>query len=92
MMLRRDWESGTGDPVAEPGKEEDFVHCCDERQIAYVRRSYFPVGEEVVALAFDPTLLPAETRYEPGTGGEPERFPHVYGALRRESVAFARGV
>lgn len=91
-MLRRDWESGTADPVAEPGKEERFVHCCDERQIADVRRSYFPVGEEVVAVAFDPTLLPAETRYEPGTGGEPERFPHVYGALQREFVAFVRSV
>jgi uncharacterized protein (DUF952 family) len=43
-----------------------------------------------VALAFDPTQLPVETRYEPGAGGEPERFPHVYGALPRESVAFIR--
>jgi uncharacterized protein (DUF952 family) len=93
LMLRRDWESGSADqPVAEPGKEEGFVHCCEERQIADVRRRYFPLDEEVVAVAFDPTLLPAETRYEPGTGGEPERFPHVYGALQREFVAFVRSV
>lgn len=90
-MLRRDWESGTEERVAVPG-EERFVHCCDERQIAHVRQRYFPVDEEVVALAFDPTQLPDETRYEPGTDGEPERFPHVYGVLRREFVAFARGV
>jgi uncharacterized protein (DUF952 family) len=92
LMSRRDWESPTADPVAEPGKEEGFVHCCDERQIVYVRRSYFPVDEAVVAVAFDPALLSAETRYEPGTGGEPERFPHVYGALQREFVASVRGV
>jgi uncharacterized protein (DUF952 family) len=90
-MLRRDLETGTAGQVAAPG-EEKFVHCCDERQIAYVRRRYFPVDAEVVALAFDPTQLPAETRYEPGTGGEPERFPHVYGPLQREFVAFDRTV
>jgi uncharacterized protein (DUF952 family) len=31
-------------------------------------------------------------RYEPGVGGEPERFPHVYGVLPRQLVEFARGV
>lgn len=91
LLLRTDWEIGSSDPVAVPG-EEGFVHCCDERQITDVRRRYLPVDEEVVALAFDPTQLPVETRYEPGAGGEPERFPHVYGALEREFVAFVRGV
>jgi uncharacterized protein (DUF952 family) len=91
LMLRRDLESGSADVVAAPGAER-FVHCCDERQIAYVRQRYFPVDEEVVALAFDPTRLPVETRYEPGAGGEPERFPHVYGPLQREFVASVRSV
>ncbi len=90
LLPRRDWESGL-DPVALPG-EQGFVHCCDERQITDVRRRYFPAGEDVVALAFDPAQLPAETRYEPGTGGEPERFPHVYGALPRAFVTSVRGV
>lgn len=89
LLLRREWAGGLPDHVAVPG-EEGFVHCCDERQVVDVRRRYFPVEEEVVALAFDPTQLPVETRYEPGVGEEPERFPHVYGALQRESVAFIR--
>ena len=91
LMSRRDLESGSADRVAVPGKE-GFVHCCDERQIMDVRRRYFPVDEEVVAVAFDPTQLPVETCYEPGVGGEPERFPHVYGALQREFIAFVRGL
>jgi uncharacterized protein (DUF952 family) len=90
LMMRRDSESGADDLVAVPG-EEGFVHCCDERQIGSVRRRYFPPDEEVVAVAFDPTQLPAETRYEPGAGGGPERFPHVYGQLQRQFVAFVRG-
>jgi uncharacterized protein (DUF952 family) len=89
LLARRDWDEGSTGLVAAPG-EEGFVHCCDERQIGDVRRRYFPADEEVLALAFDPTQLEAETRYEPGSGEEPERFPHVYGALRRESVAFVR--
>jgi uncharacterized protein (DUF952 family) len=92
LLPREDWENGRLDPVAVPGEEEGFVHCCDERQVIYVRRHFFPAGQDVVALAFDPTRLPAETRYEPGTGGEPERFPHVYGTLPRDLVEFQRGV
>jgi uncharacterized protein (DUF952 family) len=89
LMLRSDSDSGSEDQVAAPG-DEGFVHCCEERQISDVRRRYFPADEEVVAFAFDPTRLPVETRYEPGAGGEDERFPHVYGALQREFVAFIR--
>jgi uncharacterized protein (DUF952 family) len=91
LMLQRDWESGSTDRVAEPSAGESFVHCCDEHQIADVRRRYFPPNEGVVSLAFDPTRLLAETRYEPGSDGEPERFPHVYGPLYRKLVEFTRG-
>jgi uncharacterized protein (DUF952 family) len=91
LLLRGDWDSSGAGHVAAPG-DDGFVHCCTERQIAGVRQRYFPAGEEVVALAFDPTQLPAETRYEPGTGGEPERFPHVYGALERRFVTSVRSV
>ena len=92
LTTRSYWETVSGACIAEPSEGEQFVHCCDERQIAGVRRRYLPINEEVVALAFDPTQLPVETRYEPGTGGEPERFPHVYGPLQRGFVAFARDV
>lgn len=82
------WEE-SADPVATPG-DEGFVHCCDERQVAYVRRRYFAQDEKVMILAIDPTQLDAEARYEPGAGGEPERFPHVYGTITRSSVMEAR--
>ena len=92
LPARQDWQEATGDaPVAMPG-EDGYVHCCGEGQIAGVRRRYFALDAEIVAVAFDPTRLPAETRYEPGAGDEPERFPHVYGALPRDRVAFVRAV
>ena len=89
LMPRTDWERTTDDIVARPGVE-GFVHCCDERQLQDVRSRYFAAHEAVVALALDPTHLDDETRYELGSEGEPERFPHVYGPIRREQVLLVR--
>lgn len=63
-----------------------FRSLLDKRQMGFVRESYFPTGSAVVALSIDPTALDSETRYEPGSGGELERFPHVYGSIRRTDV------
>ena len=63
-----------------------FVDCCDKNQVSLVRESYFPTGSTVVALTIDPTTLDSVTRYQPGSGGELERFPHVYGSIRRTDV------
>ncbi|MGH8979807.1 MAG: DUF952 domain-containing protein [Acidimicrobiales bacterium] len=87
LVSRSAWETGTGELVAAPGRE-GFVHCCDEQQIDDVRLRYFLAEDEVVALAVDPTRLASETRYERGSGGEGERFAHVYGGLRRDAVAW----
>jgi len=75
----------TGDSVIEPGPD-GFVHCCDERQIHEVRKAYFPPGTRVLAVVVDPTRLSSETRYEPGSGGEAERFAHVYGPIQKSAV------
>ena len=82
LLEKPEWESRQkGDqPVAAPGPD-GFVHCCDEGQLATVRAAYFSDGVAVVALRIDPTRLAFETRYEPGAGGEAERFPHVYGVI-----------
>ena len=75
----------TGDSVIDPGPE-GFVHCCDERQIHEVLKAYFPSDARVLAVVVDPTRLSSETRYEPGSGGEAERFAHVYGPIQRSAV------
>lgn len=86
LLDHEEWESRRHrSPVIVPGPE-GFVHCCDKDQIAFVRANYFPTGSTVVALSIDPTALDCETRYEPGSGGESERFPHVYGSIRRGDI------
>jgi len=92
LLARQDWHAATAAaPVATPG-EDGYVHCCDEGQIAGAPQRYFPLDAEIVTVAFDPTRLPAKTRDEPGAGGEPGRFLHVYGPLPRDQVAFVRAV
>jgi uncharacterized protein (DUF952 family) len=87
LMDAEEWESKQHESIVALPGPEGFVHCCDRRQMAGVRRNYFPSSTNVVALGIDPTALDCETRYEPGSGGEPERFPHLYGRLRRTDVA-----
>lgn len=77
--------------VAEPGAE-GFVHCCDEGQLTGVVARFFEAGTEVVALAFDPTGLAVETRYEPGADRPAERFAHVYGPLPAGAVLEVRRI
>jgi uncharacterized protein (DUF952 family) len=86
LLLAREWESRHGSATAAIPGQDEFLHCCDERQLAPVRKAFFPSGSKVVALGVDPTLLSAETRYEPGSGGEEERFPHVYGPIQAFDV------
>lgn len=85
LVSRDEWESVDTEIVATPGPE-GFVHCCSERQVQFVRRAYFSRDADIVALALDPTTLDVETRFEPGSGGEPQRFPHVYGEIPRGAV------
>jgi uncharacterized protein (DUF952 family) len=86
LMDADEWDSRRHESlVAVPGPE-GFVHCCDKQQTSFVRERYFPTGSTVIGLSIDPTTLDCETRYEPGSVGESERFPHVFGSIRRTDV------
>ena len=81
------WELGRDHPsIVTPGAD-GFLHCCDEHQLAGVQARYFAKDTTLVALEVDPTRLGFETRYELGSGGEPERFPHVYGPIDASAVS-----
>lgn len=94
LIAESAWEQAKrfGADVASPGVGENFVHCCDSRQVQLVRNSYLPADQPVIALEIDPTRLTSETRYELGSGGESERFPHVLGSIRVSDVVDAHTV
>jgi uncharacterized protein (DUF952 family) len=64
---------------------EGFIHCSEERQLAWVIQKHFPGRTGLLLLSIDPARLDAEVRYENLEGGT-ELFPHIYGAIPVSAV------
>jgi uncharacterized protein (DUF952 family) len=62
-----------------------FIHCCEERQLAWVVRAHFPGRTGLLLLHVDTTRLEADVKFENLEGGT-ELFPHVYGAIPVSAV------
>jgi uncharacterized protein (DUF952 family) len=70
----------TGAYTADSLATEGFIHCSEERQLAWVVQKHFPGRTGLLLLRIDPARLEAELRYENLEGGS-ELFPHVYGPI-----------
>ena len=75
----------TGAYTADSLATEGFIHCSEERQLAWVVQKHFPGRTGLLLLHIDPSRLDAEVRYENLEGGS-ELFPHVYGAIPVSAV------
>jgi uncharacterized protein (DUF952 family) len=62
-----------------------FIHCCEERQLAWVVQTHFPGRTGLLLLHVDTRRLGADVKYENLEGGT-ELFPHVYGAIPLAAV------
>jgi uncharacterized protein (DUF952 family) len=49
-------------------------------------KAYFHPDAHVRAVVIEPRRLGVEPRYQPGSGGEGERFAHVYGPIEASAV------
>jgi uncharacterized protein (DUF952 family) len=66
-------------------KEEGFIHCSQENQVAGVLERYFAGKPDIVKLVIDTDKLSNKFVFEwsPSTA---DTFPHVYGAINLEAV------
>lgn len=66
-------------------KEEGFIHCSQENQVAGVLERYFSGKKEVIKLVIDSDKLSNRFVFEwsPSTA---DTFPHVYGPIDLEAV------
>ena len=68
-------------------EQQGFVHCSLRHQLRDV--AYFVygnyLGNDLVVLVIDPTLLSAPVRFEAPEPGGPE-FPHIYGPIPVSAV------
>ena len=66
-------------------KEEGFIHCSQENQVAGVLERYFAGKTDIVKLVIDTDKLINRFVFEwsPSTA---DTFPHVYGSVNLEAV------
>jgi uncharacterized protein (DUF952 family) len=75
----------TGAYTADSLATEGFIHCSDERQLAWVVQKHFSGRTGLLLLHIDPARLDAEVKYENLEGGT-DLFPHVYGPIPVSAV------
>ncbi|NNC79025.1 MAG: DUF952 domain-containing protein [Acidimicrobiales bacterium] len=65
---------------------EGFVHLSERDQILRPANLLYRGQADLSLLRIDPARLEAEVVYEPGSHGEAELFPHLYGQLNIDAV------
>lgn len=67
-------------------ESEGFIHLSQKGQILRPANLLYQGRIDLILLVIDPQLVDAEVVYEPGSHGEAEDFPHLYGALNIDAV------
>lgn len=66
-------------------KEEGYIHCSQEKQVAGVLERYFSGASNLVKLEIDTEKLTTPFFYDWSLSNE-DTFPHVYGTINLEAV------
>jgi uncharacterized protein (DUF952 family) len=95
ITSRAAWDKAQKDGYyrAENFAIEGFNHCSTLAQVLPVANNFYKGQSGLILLEIEPTLLSAELKWEPPTGGTPppgapadEMFPHVYGPINVDAV------
>lgn len=66
-------------------KEEGFIHCSQESQLADVKQRYYAGRNDLLLLSIDTDKLTSQVIFEWSPSVQ-DTFPHVYGPIDFESV------
>lgn len=69
-------------------KEEGFIHCSQENQVAGVLERYFAGKKNLVKLTIDTDKLTSNLVYDWSPSTQ-DTFPHIYGTLNTDAVITA---
>jgi uncharacterized protein (DUF952 family) len=95
ITSRAEWDKAQqhGYYRAEGFAMEGFIHCSTLAQVLPVANNFYKGQSGLILLEIEPTLLSAELKWEPPTGGAPppgvaagDMFPHVYGPINVDAV------
>ena len=83
------WEAAqkTGSHTDKSLHNEGFIHCSHGNQVARSLDKHAPKEEGLVLLLIDPDKVDAPIAFENTSGGL-ELYPHIYGALNTDAVAW----
>jgi uncharacterized protein (DUF952 family) len=87
ITTSQEWNKAlqTGSYEAASLKEEGFIHCSQQEQLAGVLERYFTGKADLVRLAIDPAKLKSRLIYEWSPSLE-QTFPHIYGPINADAV------
>ena len=87
ITTKNEWEAAnkTGAYTAPSLKDEGFIHCSREEQVAGVLERYFAGKTNLLKLVIDTAKLQSRLVEEmaPSVG---ETFPHIYGPVNTTAV------
>ena len=88
IISRDSWHEaqGHGTYVPDGYDHEGFIHLSGRAQILRPANLLYRGRNDLVLLEINSSALRAELRYEPGSHGEDELFPHLYGPLNIDAV------
>ena len=65
---------------------EGFIHLSKKNQILRPANLLYRGRTDLALLVIDPSSVTSDVVYEPGSHGETEHFPHLYGPLNLDAV------
>jgi uncharacterized protein (DUF952 family) len=87
IATSQEWNNAlqTGSYEATSLKEEGFIHCSQQEQLAFVVERYFALKTDLVKLTIDPAKLKSRLIYE-WSPSLAQTFPHIYGPINTDAV------
>jgi uncharacterized protein (DUF952 family) len=87
ITTRQEWDTAQTKGRYESAslKEEGFIHCSQEGQVADVLQRYFAGKTGLVKLAIDTDKLVSQLIYE-WSPSIADTFPHIYGPINTSAV------
>ncbi|MBX3255776.1 MAG: DUF952 domain-containing protein [Chitinophagaceae bacterium] len=87
ITTNEEWKSAqeAGQYESSSLKEEGFIHCSEDRQVADVLKRYFSGKSDLVKLTIDTEKLTSQLIYDWSNAIE-DTFPHIYGPINLAAV------
>ena len=87
ITTAQEWNNAlqTGSYESTSLKEEGFIHCSQQEQLAGVLERYFALKTDLVKLIIDPAKLKSRLIYE-WSPSLTQTFPHIYGPINADAV------